>query len=224
MSDTAPARILYDLAGADDAQRFSPYCFRVKIALKRKNLPYATEIVRLTEKDKLAFSGQPLLPVLRDGAQVLPDSWKILQYLDAQYPQAPLFDANKLALHNALRHWCEKTLHVGFFRVAAPFIFAALGPKDQGYFRETREKRLGQTLESLSAERDKHLATLHFLLEPLRGLLAEQDFLDGSAAGLADVMVFSAFLWVQAVVPFAMVAAEDPIAAWLVRTDLALPR
>jgi glutathione S-transferase len=218
-------RVLYDLAGADDAQRFSPYCFRVKIALKRKDLAYDTEIVRLTEKDKLAFSQQPLLPVLRDGDHIISDSWKILQHLDAHYPTTKaLFSAEKTALHSFVRQWCEKTLHVGFFRIAAPFIHAALGPKDQAYFRETREKRLGQTLEAVAAEREKNLTTLHFLLEPLRGLLAEQDYLDGAAAGLADLLVLSAFLWVRSVLPFSLLQEGDPVLAWLTRADLALPR
>src|SRR5881394_4497405 len=33
---------LYDLAGAEDDRRFSPYCWRVKMALKHKGLDFET--------------------------------------------------------------------------------------------------------------------------------------------------------------------------------------
>ncbi|MDE1903950.1 MAG: glutathione S-transferase N-terminal domain-containing protein, partial [Alphaproteobacteria bacterium] len=33
---------LFDLAGADDDRRFSPYCWRVKLALAHKGLPVET--------------------------------------------------------------------------------------------------------------------------------------------------------------------------------------
>ena len=33
---------LYDLAGAEDDRRFSPYCWRTKMALKHKGLEFET--------------------------------------------------------------------------------------------------------------------------------------------------------------------------------------
>ncbi len=44
-------RVLYDLAGADPGLRFSPYCWRIKLALAHKNLPYTTVAWRFTDKD-----------------------------------------------------------------------------------------------------------------------------------------------------------------------------
>src|SRR5436190_1793424 len=58
---------LYDLAGAEDDRRFSPYCWRVKMALKHKGLDFETIAWRFTEKDALApFRGalDPVRPVL----------------------------------------------------------------------------------------------------------------------------------------------------------------
>ena len=40
------ARLLYDLC-ADNDLRFSPFCWRVKLALAHKGLDYQTEPVRL---------------------------------------------------------------------------------------------------------------------------------------------------------------------------------
>jgi hypothetical protein len=34
------ARLLYDLAGAEPERRFSPYCWRAKMALMHKGLPF----------------------------------------------------------------------------------------------------------------------------------------------------------------------------------------
>ena len=56
---------LYDLVGVNDL-RFSPFCWRTKAALAYKKIPYTTVPVRFTDKDKLAFSGQDRVPVIKD--------------------------------------------------------------------------------------------------------------------------------------------------------------
>jgi hypothetical protein len=48
--------ILYDLAGADPARRFSPYCWRVRLAIEHKGLSVETIPWRFTDKDVIAFS------------------------------------------------------------------------------------------------------------------------------------------------------------------------
>ena len=52
------AIVMYDLAGADPALRFSPYCWRIRMALAHKGLPVETVPWRFTDKDAIAFSGQ----------------------------------------------------------------------------------------------------------------------------------------------------------------------
>ena len=89
---------MYDLAGADPALRFSPYCWRIRMALAHKELPVRCIPWRFTEKERIAFSGQGLVPVIVDGDKVVHDSWKIAQYLEATYPDRPsLFGDNALA-------------------------------------------------------------------------------------------------------------------------------
>ena len=66
---------LYDLAGAQPERRFSPYCWRVRLALAHKNLPVETIPWRFTEKAEIAASGQTLVPVLVDGDRWIADSW-----------------------------------------------------------------------------------------------------------------------------------------------------
>jgi glutathione S-transferase len=72
----------YDLAGAEMERRSSPYCWRTKVALMHKGLPFDTIPWRFNEKNAIAFSGQDRVPVLRDGDQVVSDSWTIAIYLE----------------------------------------------------------------------------------------------------------------------------------------------
>src|SRR3954454_21188789 len=81
--------VMYDLAGADPALRFSPYCWRTKMALAHKGLAVETIPWRFTEKEALAFSGQARVPVIRDGETVVFDSWVIAEYLERTYPDRP---------------------------------------------------------------------------------------------------------------------------------------
>jgi hypothetical protein len=51
--------ILYELAGANADLRFSPYCWRSRLALPHEGLDFETIFWRLTEKEAVAaFSGQ----------------------------------------------------------------------------------------------------------------------------------------------------------------------
>src|ERR1700751_2070251 len=83
------ALTLYDLAGADPTRRFSPYCWRIRMALAHKELSVETIPWRFTEKDAITDSGQSRVPVLVDGERWLADSWLIANYLEDNYPDRP---------------------------------------------------------------------------------------------------------------------------------------
>ncbi|HWZ69564.1 MAG TPA: glutathione S-transferase N-terminal domain-containing protein, partial [Stellaceae bacterium] len=80
---------LYDLAGADAERRFSPFCWRTKMALAHKGLDVATVPWRFTEKDKLPQPNAGRVPVIVDGAEVVHDSTTIADYLETRYPDRP---------------------------------------------------------------------------------------------------------------------------------------
>jgi glutathione S-transferase len=80
---------LYDLAVADPDRRFSPYCWRTKLALAHKGLVAETVPWRFTDKDVIAFSGQGRAPVLVDGDRTVSDSWAIATYLEEAYADRP---------------------------------------------------------------------------------------------------------------------------------------
>ena len=131
------SRVLYDLAGADPALRFSPFCWRIRMALAHKDLAVETVPWRFTEKDRIAFSGQGLVPVLVDGDVVVPDSLAILRYLEDRWPDPPLFprDAARRAELDVFLDWFNEV-----WKVAPNAIEAELERDD---FDHARVKELG---------------------------------------------------------------------------------
>ena len=80
---------LYDLAGSESDRRFSPYCWRTRMALAHKGLAFETIPWRFTEKDEIAPSGQKLVPVLVDGDRWIANSWTIANYLEHSFRARP---------------------------------------------------------------------------------------------------------------------------------------
>jgi glutathione S-transferase len=150
-----------------------------------------------------------------EGARALPDSWKIAEYLDERYPQAPLFACGQAKAHALLiKHWLERAIHPLFARLLVPDIFAILDERDRPYFRDTREKRFGMAIEQLAGEREASLKKLREWLEPLRAMLADQPFVSGKAAGFADYLVFAPLQWARCSSPVALLAEDDPVSAY----------
>jgi glutathione S-transferase len=156
------ARKLYDLAGADLDRRFSPFCWRTKLALAHKGLEVETIPWRFSEKDAIAFSGQGRVPVLVDGDKAVADSWTIANYLEDAYPDRPsLFGgAQGRALARFINSWADTALHGAILRIVLTDIHAHVHENDRAYFRQTREQRLGASLEDFCADRERHLAAL----------------------------------------------------------------
>jgi glutathione S-transferase len=207
---------LYDLAGADPNLRFSPYCWRTKFALAHKGLAVETIPWRFTEKDVIAFSGSERVPVLVDGEKTIFDSWTIACYLDDAYPDRPsLFgDAAARAPTRFLNSWADTVLNAGIIPFVLLDIFGKLHPKDRDYFRTSREKRFGMSMEAYGAEREKRLPAFRQSLTPLRTTLAAQPFLAGERPAYADYIVFGGFQWARCISSFALLAPDDPVFAW----------
>ena len=191
------SRLLYDLAGADENIRFSPFCWRTKLALAHKDLAFETVPWRFTEKDKIAFSGQGKVPVLVDGEKVVCDSQVIAEYLETTYPnEASLFgEPPARQLISFVKAWTETALHPALVQVLLPDIHTLLTPADQAYFRQTREGYYKRSLEDFAAQREDAVAALHTTLKPLKATLEKQPFLAGLAPNYADHIAFGALKW-----------------------------
>ncbi|MCL7940364.1 glutathione S-transferase N-terminal domain-containing protein [Halomonas sp. ATCH28] len=210
-------RVLYDLCGIDEGLRFSPYCWRVRYALAHKGLEVETRPWRFSEKQALAFADHDKVPVLVDGDEVVTDSYEILRYLDRTYPEAPLLGEGLAAARgHFFKHYAERALAPAMMRTIIMDLLNAIHPDDRAYFRETREKRFGRTLEEFHSPA-KGLAQLDAALEPLRGRLKEADFLDGEAPAGADYLVFGSFMWARCVSSADLVSNADPVHGWLER-------
>ena len=207
---------LYDLAGADDDRRFSPYCWRVKLALAHKGLAVETIPWRFVEKDRIAASGQGRVPVLVDGEKWITDSWVIACHLEDAYPDRPsLFGgAAGRALTRFYVGWADGILQPAILRFVVRDIVDHLHAKDRAYFRKSREERLGKSLEEVVREREKQLPSFRALLAPLRTVLKEQPFLGGASPLQADYIVFGGFQWARTISGFPLLDKDDAVYAW----------
>jgi glutathione S-transferase len=210
---------MYDLAAADPRLRFSPYCWRTRMALAHKGLAVETLPWRFTEKDVIAFSGQGRVPVLIDGETVVSDSWEIADYLEKTYPDRPALFGSDDARGTALfvKRWTEGQLHPALVRLIIADIAKILDPKDVDYFRESREKALGARLEDHVAAKAENLKRLGDLMAPLRFTVKDMPFLGGERPAYADYIVFGALQWARCASPQNLLEDDDPVAAWFGR-------
>ncbi len=207
---------LYDLAGAEPDRRFSPYCWRIKMALAHKGLAVETIPWRFTDKGVIAFSQQGRVPVLVDGERWVNDSWAIADYLETAYPQRPsLFGGGAgRALARFHASWADSVLSPSMVKLVVLDIWKHVAPQDRDYFRTSREERFGKTLEEVVADRDANVLVFREQLTPLRLVLKTQNYLSGEAPLYADYAVFGQFQWCRCISDFKLLAADDPIYAW----------
>lgn len=207
---------LYDLAGEEVERRFSPYCWRTRMALAHKGLAVETVPWRFTETARIAFSGQGRVPVIRDGERVVFDSSTIADDLESRYSDQPsLYDGTGgQALCRFVANWTDTVLHAGIIGFVVLDIWRHVAPEDRDYFRRSREERFGATLEDVVRDREARLPAFRAGLAPLRRTVERQDFLGGEAPNYADYIVFGAFQWARTISDFALLAEDDPVARW----------
>ncbi len=207
---------LYDLAAADDTVRMSPYCWRTRLALEHKQLPYRTVPWRFVDKDVIAFSGQGACPVITDGDKHVHDSWAIMEYLEAAYPERPkLFDSPQAKAEALfIKAWTEQVLHPGLTKQVILELYAMLDERDKPHFRTTREARFGMTLEAFAQDADEALPGLRKSMTPLRAALAQQKWLGGASPNYADYIVFGGFQWARTSSAKDVLEADDLIGEW----------
>lgn len=210
---------MFELAGADEARVFSPYCWRICMALAHKGLEWETLPWRFGDKARIAPFGSETVPVLVDGDQAISDSWKIALYLDEAYPERPPLFGCDAARGEALliKFWTERSLHPFITRMTVRDILDVLHEKDRAYFRESREKRLGRQLETIVADREETRKAFRQALDPLRAMLDTQPFIAGDTPNFADYTVFGMFMWARGVSPFRLLEESDPVYAWRAR-------
>ncbi len=207
---------MYDLAGAEAARRFSPFCWRARMALAHKGLAVETVPWRFTERAALAFSGSETVPVIVDGDRSVADSWDIANYLEDTYPDRPTLFGGEVGRGEALfvKYWVERALHPLLAPILIKSVFEHIHDDDKTYFRENREARFGQTLEQLCADPEGARERFRAALAPLRATLAAQPYVSGAAPAFADYILFGVFQWARSVSDLPLLEPDDPVHAW----------
>ena len=114
-----------------------------------------------------------------------------------------------------MQNWTETVLQVGLIRLVLLDIYKHIGPKDQEYFRQSREPRFGgMSLEDVVKDRETQLPAFRASLDPLRRTVARQAFVCGDAPAYADYIVFGAFQWARSISDFELVTQDDPVFVW----------
>jgi glutathione S-transferase len=210
---------LFDVAGADPEVRFSPYCWRIRLALAHKGLLVEAIPWRFSEKGVIAPSGQGAAPVLVDGDKWISDSWVIAEYLETAYLDRPSIFGSREAqgLARFINQWTDAVLTPAVARVVLPDVPDLLGEADHDYFVVTREAAFGVSFAALIERREEALAAFRQALQPLRSLLVRQPFLAGEAPNYADYIVFSVFQFARIVSAVELLEDDDPVAGWRAR-------
>jgi glutathione S-transferase len=188
---------------------FSTNVERVALAAGHKGIEI--DWIDVDEDDRstvVAVSGQPLVPVLVAGDEVVADSPRILDWLDARFPDPPLLpsDAARRAEVQVFADWFNRVW-----------------------------KRWPNAIADGEGERAEHVGEMRRALGIFEALLAQRDFLFGDF-GLADVTAFPFLKYASlgqqpgdtdafhTVLAEAMPLSEgSPLHAWTARVD-ALPR
>ncbi|MGX9429778.1 MULTISPECIES: glutathione S-transferase family protein [Bradyrhizobium] len=207
---------LFELVGTDTSRPFSPYCWRIRMALAHKGLGAESIPWCFTQKEAIAPHKSDKVPVLLDGDTTVTDSWAIANYLEDTYADRPsLFGGEGgRAMGRMLNWWGDVTVVGGIFPLIVADIPAHLAPDDVAYFRRTREARLGKSLEEAAATRDQAVEGFRRSLDPLRLTLRTQAYLGGDRPNYADYIVFGGFQWARVVSPFKLLVESDPVYAW----------
>ena len=94
---------------------FSTNVERVALALAHKGLEVESVVISYEDRSAvIEVSGQGLVPVLMDGDEVVPDSTRILRYLEEKWPDPPLFprDAARRAELDVFLDWFNEVWKV----------------------------------------------------------------------------------------------------------------
>ncbi len=111
----------------------------------------------------------------------------------------------------------DATLQVGLINLIVLDIWQSLSPEDKDYFRASREKRFGRSLEEVQAGREERLPAFQKSLQPLRMLLAKQDWIGGESPLYADYAAFAPFQWARLVSDFTLLEEGDIVRTWIER-------
>jgi glutathione S-transferase len=206
---------LWELGGQND-RRYSLFSWRTRMALRHKGLAFETHAVAMSDKAAIAFSAGKTVPVIRDDQMMVRDSWKIAEYLEDRYPQAPTLFGGAIGrgMAQTFNTWVDRAVVPAMLPVIVADIHERVDARDDVFFREMMEKIVKKTLEQARAERDEAVKRLGRALEPMQAALKRQPYVCGREPAYADYILFSVFQWARVMSPREMLGPEDPLCGW----------
>ena len=210
--------ILYDLVGTNDAH-FSPNSWRVRMALAHKDLAYDAEPALFTSIKDIAPGRKLTIPTIRDGDELITDSWAIVEHLDRRYPSTPRLIGPGSDGHvtRFFQYWVQTAIHAGIANQILLDVHDQLDPADQAYFRTSREKQYGKSLEQVQEGREARLDAFRKSLQPLRLAVSAHPYIGGAYPCYPDYLAFGGFQWARVTSPVQILARDDPVHAWFER-------
>jgi len=207
---------LWELGGRN-GRRYSLFSWRTRMALRHKRLDFESLPVRMSDKAVIAFSGGKTVPIVKDGETVVRDSWKIAEYLEDRYPDAPPLFGGEIGrgVTHAFNVWIDRAVVLPMLAVIVADIHERVDPVDEHYFRESMEKILKMTLEEARRGRAEAMSRLTRTLEPMQALLKRQPWIAGAKPAYSDYVLFSLFQWARVMSPHPVV--EAPLLEWFER-------
>lgn len=206
----------FELCGADDAVRFSPFAWRIKLMLEHKGAPYQSRTITFADKSALEPSGLSTVPVIRDGDTWISESQRIALWLEERFPDNPLFEGPAaIAQAPIINNWIDRNIIAPVFPMIVADIFDALDDENQASFRASREPRLGgRKIEDMRDGRDALRDAYKANLAPVEAILDNHKFLSGTAPAFADYCMMGSLMWPHIVTDFDPVAISEPVMAW----------
>ena len=190
----------------------------MRMALAHKGLESTSVVegVGFSQKYKLEFSSQELVPVIKDNDMIISDSWDIAVYLEKSYesPTSLFGTSNDFNQVKFISSWVDSQLHPLIARCVVRDILNVISPSEHEYFRTSREKRFGKSLEEVVADRENTRTTLKQTLYPMRKALEIAPFFGGENPTFSDYAIFGAFMWARVTSPFQLLELSDPIYNW----------
>jgi glutathione S-transferase len=150
---------------------FSTNAERVALALAHKGVEVESVVIDYADRSEVErVSGQPLVPVLDDEGTIVVDSMEIVRYLDAKFPEPPLYPAGE-----ARR--AEVLVFVDWFNRVWK------GPPNEIEAEESLAQPDRERIAALSAE-------MAAALDRFEAMLAGREYLMGDAFSAADIAAF----------------------------------
>ena len=207
---------LYDLCRKNSI-RFSPPCWTIKLCLIYKDISFETIPVGFSEKYKIAFTNQNLVPILKSNDHFVCDSWDIINWLEQNYSQNPLFlNSSNKTFSYFLYHWTSKELLPVLFKIIANEIPKILDGKDLEYFVKTREEKIKGPLSKLKPLAPAATINFRKLVNPIRKIIKENNYISGKKPGLEDFIFFGNLKWVQSCNNYPLLEDDDLIKKWYI--------